>query len=576
MTRRPILLTFALATTILTPAAARAEVPPLTPVTRNECRARAVENVAVPTRGGDVYARIVRPDCPDGRRVPVILTYSPYALLSSTADTTFVRRGYASVLADVIGTGNSSGCWDYGGERERASAYDLVEWLGGRGWSNGRVAMIGASYDGTTANMAAVAHPPSLVTIVPEVAISDWYGYAYGDGVRYFLMDPAQRQGLLIDEQGFDTPLSFDFTYALAPPRNQNDPGYADRVIARPCPGMLDKLEHTTRGYEPSPDYDEFWRARGYINEAANLDASVLVQGGWRDYNVKHSESSRWFDAIPVDDPSTQTDEGTPFKMLWMGQGAHGADDIGGFSTVLHAWFDHFLYGYDTGITAQLPAVSKTNDGVVHRDPTWPPPGTDDVRFALTGGKLKRDETYVGLTAYVLSDSASVTESRMLAELGTSGTTDVHWFITPPLRTPVRIAGMPRAEMHARTYGTSAHFTPVLFDLGAPATGADSLCQFAPPTQACVIARGFLDARHRSSLGRGEDLAPGKDYQATVRFIDNDWVVRPNHRIAIAVSMSNAWWAVPNAQRAPTFFTDGSRLILPIVGGAAAAEAAGL
>ena len=85
-------------------------------------------------------------------------------------------RGYARAVADVPGTGNSGGCWDYGGTLERQAGYDLVEWLGTRPWSSGRVGMIGGSYDGTTANMVAADNAPHLATIVPEVAIGRWYG----------------------------------------------------------------------------------------------------------------------------------------------------------------------------------------------------------------------------------------------------------------------------------------------------------------------------------------------------------------------------------------------------------------
>ena len=67
----------------------------------------------------------------------------------------FVPRGYARAVADVLGTRNSSGCWDYGGPKETQSGVDLVKFLARQKWSNGRVGMIGGSYDGTTANMVA-------------------------------------------------------------------------------------------------------------------------------------------------------------------------------------------------------------------------------------------------------------------------------------------------------------------------------------------------------------------------------------------------------------------------------------
>src|SRR4051812_23288449 len=86
------------------------------------------ETVRVPTVNGDsLHVEIARPA---GKRVPVILTYSPYNTLSEgTAPNLanddlgqrYVPRGYARAVADVIGTRNSTGCWDYGGKVEEQS-----------------------------------------------------------------------------------------------------------------------------------------------------------------------------------------------------------------------------------------------------------------------------------------------------------------------------------------------------------------------------------------------------------------------------------------------------------------------
>ncbi|MFN2590932.1 MAG: CocE/NonD family hydrolase, partial [Actinomycetota bacterium] len=313
-----------------TGSTAASKPPPLRPRTTDRYRALPMETAFVPTRGGDVYVEIVRPRVPPGRRVPVILTYTPYAAFSTADDTLgqgYVPKGYARALAHVVGTGNSGGCWDYGGPLEKVSSYDLVEYLGTRPWSNGRVGMIGGSYDGTTANMAAVANPPHLATIVPEVSISRWYGYAYFGGIRYFIMDPLQRQGAVVDEQGFDTPAAFDFGFGLVPPlAPQSDPNYATHVSERACPDV--KLEHIVRAYNAEPDYDQFWWDRDYGRLGSNLakrdgrEITMLVQGGWRDYNVKHSESARMFRSVPVDRPGTAKDEGVPYTMFVMGQGA--------------------------------------------------------------------------------------------------------------------------------------------------------------------------------------------------------------------------------------------------------------
>jgi len=565
--------------------------PPLAPVTTNRYDALPAQQVMVPTRGGPVFVEFIRPDVPAGTKVPVILTYTPYAALGGSADdglaSTYVPKGYARAVAHVIGTGNSGGCWDYGGVRERNSAYDLVEWLGTRPWSNGNVGMIGGSYDGTTANMAAAANPPHLATIVPEVAIAHWYGYAYFGGTKYFIMDPEQRQGTIIDEEGFDTPIGFDFGFGAIPAQNPDDPmDYAARTVDRMCPE--DKAAHTQAGYSMNPDYDRFWKDRDYTLGAANLattdkrEISVLVQGGWRDYNVKHSESTAWYDAVPADDPRTKADEGVPFKMLVMGQGAHGGvDDEIHFDVLLHAWFDHFLYGYSTGVTKQPSLISKTNDAVVHHDASWPPPGTANVPLYLRPGQsMTTAAPPANGGSESFTDTGTITESDALNLKDQAGNGLVLWYVSAPLQTDLRISGAPALDLFASSSSTSTHFTPVLFDLGPPVTTTQSLCTFESQEEACTMSRGFLNARYRDGLGAGKDLVPGASYRARVGFIDNDWVVTKGHRIGVAVMSSNSWWAVSDANRSTNTVlheaAHPSALVLPIVGGRTAATAAGL
>jgi len=165
------------------------------------------------TESPRLYGEVIRPVDPETgepvENVPVILTYSPYndlrspnrqtpdALKLSGYDPTtgeppeqddvdnestandavanyYVQRGYARAMVDLVGTRNSEGVYDYGGIRERLTGKQLVEWLADREWTNGKVGMIGGSYDGTTQWAAAIEQPEGLATIVPQVAIDRW------------------------------------------------------------------------------------------------------------------------------------------------------------------------------------------------------------------------------------------------------------------------------------------------------------------------------------------------------------------------------------------------------------------
>ena len=258
------------------------------------------EKYKVPTVGGaEINVEVMRPaDNPDA---PVILTYSPYNTLSETTTPNlanddlgqrYVPKGYARAVADVLGTRNSSGCWDYGGADEQQSGVDLVNFLSAQPWTNGKVAMIGGSYDGTTATMVAArgADAPGLAAIVPIAGISRWYGYAYGDGVRYFLNSERPT------DEGVDTPLAFDFGLARTPPTDPSDPLFAEKLASRANP--CESADHTVKGYDRTPDYDAFWLERDYRKDAANISAAALVAHGWQDYNVKQEEGVDLYRAL--------------------------------------------------------------------------------------------------------------------------------------------------------------------------------------------------------------------------------------------------------------------------------------
>ncbi|HEX2029829.1 MAG TPA: CocE/NonD family hydrolase [Actinomycetota bacterium] len=596
------------------------------PVTANGTYTPLPEEVLyVPTRAGSVFVRLRRPDVPAGMKVPVILNFTPYDFAGLRGEfdiwesQQYVDNGYAAALADVPGTGNSGGCWDVLGAKEQQAGYDLVEALGQMEWSNGKVAMHGSSYAGSAAIMTAAAHPPHLATIATDHALSSAYDVVFGDAVRYSEADPAHFNGA--GPTGTVTTL---LGGGVLPPGDPlgADGGqgrtYADRATQRLCPQTrLAAIEHI---HDPTPDFDAFWRERDFVRDAwrlaepapgTGMQVSSLTMGSWRDPQLKSSQRTRWFEAIPSG----------PFKMLVMDRRGHGgaAGALGTkVANLVHAWFDRFLYGHDTGIEDLSPVWSLADSWRSLGDPaqfheytTWPPRASDGVRLFLgapgnlTGSLSLKPPTAQGALGS-WTDTGAVTESEVLGGrlevvAGAGPSSDFLWFETGPLSHDVRIVGAPRLVLSASTSTTSTQFTPVLFDIGpydrgsfgwigapclyptSPFLDPDDVDPAHPeqdPTRAraCAISRGFLNARYKDGLEEGRDLTPGQRYRASIRFLDQDWTVAAaseevpaGHRIGLALMSSNAWWAIPDQQRATnTIFSEpGSRsaLILPVVGG---------
>jgi len=489
------------------------------------------ETLSIPTvDGATLHAEVRRPA--GDAKVPVILTYSPYNVLGgSPADglgDRYVPEGYARVVADVLGTRNSSGCWDYGGLKEQQSGVDLVNALAAQPWSSGKVAMIGGSYDGTTANMVAAAgdRAPGLAAIVPELAISRWYGYAYQDGVRY--LGNSQKA----TDEGFDTPLAFDLGFGRTPP---------DRLTPQAAQAFQDRakecgtVEHTERGYDDTPDYDAFWLERDYRKDAAKWRVPTLVVHGWQDYNVKQSEGVDLFTALRGD------------KQLFMFQGTHQGAPDDQYLPVLDRFFARTLKGAKVApgprvITQGRDAVTPKGD--FRTEAAWPPAGVGEVRVPLGGGERSYTDTGTQTEEAAMRDLAS--ERGFVA------------YRTEPLARDMRIAGTPTLDLSLQVDRDHGHVTPTLVDI-------------APDGRTVPISRGFLNLLYRESLAERVPVPANEPIDATVTFAPQDWTVREGHRIAVIVQSSNVVWAVPDRPAGGTFAVrEGSALRLPVVGTATA------
>ncbi|MGH2755398.1 MAG: CocE/NonD family hydrolase [Actinomycetota bacterium] len=529
-TKKQIVVALALASLALPLAPSAAGAPPREPAARPTYSEFTYERTYVSMRDGvELAVDIWRPVTPKAVEVPVILSLTPYHSLYVALDpreedlpagdaALFVPKGYAYARADVRGTYNSGGCWDYGGVKERHDGYDLVEWFGTRGWSNGKVAMTGGSYDGTTANAAAVEDPPHLATIVPVSAISRWWGYAYQQGTR----SSYSGESLDIDPPS-DTPTDFMFAYGFLPPPDPASMSRADQIAMRwePC-GRVQKL---ARGYDPQPTYDSFWKQRDYLMRADEVDVPVLVAHGLLDFNVKTWEGTQWFDALKTE------------KAMWLGQWPHANPRSydPGWDLFLERWFERWLYGVENGVEDEPAVHVQTNDGKWHDMERW--------------GSPREISVPLGEGTWEFFDDGLLIESEMLR----GPESDRFLRIELPGTSGIRIQGRPVLRLAASSDAPGTHFVATLCDVG-PSGG----CQ--------VISRAFMNARYRNGLGRGHDLQPDKVYMLDLSFIDKDHVIADDHHLELFIASSSNSWVFPNEVRATnTIDLRRSSLRLPVL-----------
>jgi len=555
---------------VVTVVATAAGVPALaTPAPTGHIDGSVTASYIVPTRDADIYLEVVKPTS-HGRVVPapVILTYSPYSVLGRNGDAShWVPMGYARAYADVIGTGNSGGCYDYGGNREKRTGHDVVEWIARQRWSAGKVGMLGGSYDGTTQYATAITHPRGLVTIVPEAAISRWYDYAYAGGIRY--TDTNEDLGpegpVAAGDEGVDTPLGFDYGFAIPPPTDPQDANWQERVAStiRPC----DELAHTGEGYNLTPDYDGFWMDRDYVHLLPTVHIPVLVASNWGDWNVKQKNGWDAYHALT----------NSICRKLYMGTRweGHGVPPGAAYGATVDRWFAHWLKGVRNGVQNMPDVTSQTSDDagpIRYLAGKEPRParvrvylGSQGGEWVLSPGPVHGPESATFVPTGHNTESFAATHP--FADAGYLG------FVSQPLLRDVRIFGRPVLHLWSTVQRQWVTITPSLLDFDpARYSGSGPATTATDPAAAIALTRGWLDSRYRDGLDHEMMSKPGHSTAMNVALFPTDYTVRKGHRLVLLVQSEDLDWAIakpyPTASD-PTVQIDWRRgqswLSLPIV-----------
>ena len=261
---------------------------------------RIMRNVGVPMRDGVRLATTVIHPVKQGR-YPVILLRTPYfRLFRATRDhwaqgVFFAQHGYVSVLQDTRGRYDSEGQF-YPYTTEAQDGYDAIEWVGHQPWCNGKIGMIGASYEAGTQFLAATAGPRYLHSLIPMFMTGDpWRRGYYADGA-------------------FSLALNLLWLCFVLPSRTREDaimPAYDFSELFSRLPLIsLDRASGCEelsywRDYVRHYTRDDYWKAQGIREHYHKFHMPVLQIAGWYDYYVgeafanylglvRHSESSKW------------------------------------------------------------------------------------------------------------------------------------------------------------------------------------------------------------------------------------------------------------------------------------------
>jgi X-Pro dipeptidyl-peptidase len=504
-------------------------------------------------------------------------------------DNYFVPRGYAFIHAEMNGTGNSTGCPMHGGPGDIESMKAVIDWLNGRRpgfdkdgnpvtapWHNGKAAMIGKSYDGTLANGVAATGVEGLSTIVPISAISQWYEYSRTGGIRH----------------------------------NTNYPGNSlQPQITNPDRRALCAASRTQMNNEDGDehgDVNQFWLDRDHLKDVDKVRASVFITHGTQDDNVRFNQATVWWDALKA--------RGVPRKM-WITRTGH--EDPFDFRRAhwvdtLHRWFDHELQGLANGILDEPKVDVELAKDVFETAADWPVPGSALTDVFLQGIAPGSAGAF-GLASGGATDTLSWTDANFQNEgaiintpLGQQASRRV--FLSPRLKTDLRISGTPVIDIEASVNGTQTNLGAALVEYG-PTTqvsrsgdgiqnvtpeerdcwgesGAnDSACYlkvFKPESTQNVwrVTKGILDTSNRDSLlaTAATPITVDQKYRFRWPTFPHDYVFKAGNQIGLVLIADYTQFSsvAGTGQGATvTLDTKSSRMQLPIVGGATAAAASG-
>ena len=418
------------------------------------------------------------PDVIEECKVPVIAEIGPYyndgdvdALtpanrLGRFLIENYVPHGYAVAQVSVFGTGNSNHCMDLMGTDEQRGIDAAVTWLGSQDWSNGKVGIIGKSYDGSTPWQAATFGNEYLATIVPMSGLIGVHELMWRNGsmeARGMIMHNGVYGSFGVDGDADDVQNACEGYFE----------GYVNGPAAYLSGGMVDFAGNT------------YWTERSFLDRVlSNYNGSVYIIQGMQDWNVDPHM------AFPIH--QQVADAGIEIKTL-AGQWAHDYPDrVEGHSsqgagrgqeaypyTLRWDWADEMLYWFDwylkgEGRAPTLGVEMQDNRGGWRFESTWP--SEDTTYLEVDVGDLGPTDAMVG------PGYGPIT------------------FSYGPFENDTYIAGMPTLHLSATPHTTNnghvfvemtddngIHLGHAVMDLRFHAGGRDGVVEIAPFTT--VIAK---------------------------------------------------------------------------------------
>jgi hypothetical protein len=507
-----------------------------------------------------------------------------------------IEGGYIRVIQDVRGKYGSEG--DYVMNRplrgplnptqvdHATDTYDTIDWLvKNTPESNGKVGIIGISYDGFTTLMGLVNPHPALKVAVPMNPMVDgWMGddWFHNGAFREQNMSYIYEQdGSRSNEARWWTSTFDDYDMfmragsagELGHERGLEQMGFWRKVIAHPSydsfwkDQAVDKILAAQPVTVPTLLVSSLWDAEDIYGamavykaikpkDAAN-DKVFLAIGPW--HHGQGIEDGSTLGAIKFNsDTSLYFRENilAPFLARYLKDDASAPAiaPVSAYETGTNTW--RKLASWPTtctsGCTAATPIYLKA-DGKL----SFAAAATGDKAFEEYTSDPARPVPFRARPIQPVGYDNGMTWPNWLADdqREASGRPDVAVFTSEVLTAPVKISGQPVANLVASTSGTDSDWVVKVIDVypdqvaGQPKMGGYQL----------MISADIFRGRYRESLEKATPIAAGKALVYRFDLPNANHVFLPGHRIMVQVQSSwfplydrnpqtfvpNIFWAKP-------------------------------
>ncbi len=502
----------------------------------------------------------------------IVLLRTPYGIANSAGRMgpnggfrELAADGYAFAFQDIRGHYGSEGTFvmqraprdrnDPKAIDEGSDAWDTMDWLAKNvPHNNGRIGMLGVSYDGWLVVQALMDPHPAFRAASPQASPADmWMGddfhhqgaFRLSYGFEYAF---EMEQGKETKNFPFDRADSYSWYLEL---------GGLSRVNKEIFKGSIP----TWNDYALHPDYDAFWQkqaAAPYFTRPVSVP-TLNVAGWW--------DQEDFYGPVTIYRAMEKHDTGN-MNFLVVGPWNHGGwggagktlgpidfgSNTGDYyrSQLQRAFFACHLQGAPTGCTPAEATLFRAGENRWVTSDAFPRKTgvTPTAIYTAPNGALSFTKPAGTGVDFFVSDPANPVPYRRRPIQPTYGTgsiwrtwltedqrfvehrPDVLSWQTAPLAEPVTLSGEIGATLFASTTGSDADWVVKLIDVYPDSLGP------AMGGYEFMIANDVFRGRYIDSFSHPRALVPGKVEKFTIDLHTQEYTFQPGHRIMVQVQSS--------------------------------------